>query len=88
VQPQQVPHDAFVVTVIKEPVREMTPADVIIGSLGIAGTLVVLALVLGAIAGGVLVLWNRRFPNTLGHLPPVSPSVAITDALPPPTQSQ
>ena len=83
---QQPPHDAFVVTVIKEPVREMTPADVIIGSLGIAGTLVLLAIVLGAIAGGVLVLWNRRFPNTLGHLPPVSPS--ISGGLPPPTQSQ
>ena len=83
---QQAPPDAFIVTVIKEPAREMTPADLIIGSLGIAGSLLLLALVLGVAAGGILVIWNRRFPNTLGHLPPVSPSV--TGGLPPPTQSQ
>lgn len=66
--------DAFVVTVIREPVPEVTVADVIIGSLGIAGSLLALALVLGVLAGGWLVLWNRWRPASRRHLPPVRPS--------------
>lgn len=82
---QQKPPDAFVVTVVQEPVPEMTVADLIIGSLGIAGTLLLLALLLGLVTGGLLVLWNRRFPAARRHLPPVRPS--FTDAgLPPTTQ--
>ena len=74
--------DAFVVTVIKEPAKEMTVPELIIGSLGIAGSLVALALVLGVIAGGWLVIWNRFRPASRKHLPPVSPG--FTDAgLPP-----
>ena len=46
---QQNPPDAFIVTVIKEPPKETTLADVIVGSLGITGLLVLLALFLGAI---------------------------------------
>ena len=75
---QEKPPDAFVVTVIKEPVKEMTVADLIVGSLGIAGSLLVLALILGAAAGGWLVLWNRWRPASRRHLPPVRPN--FTDA--------
>jgi hypothetical protein len=75
---QEKPPNAFVVTVIKEPVKEMTVADLIVGSLGIAGSLLVLALVLGAVAGGWLVLWNRWRPASRRHLPPVRPG--FTDA--------
>lgn len=63
------------VTVIKEPAKETTVADVIIGSLGIAGLLVLLSLTLGVIVALVLVRWHRRFPPERDHLPPVSPSV-------------
>jgi hypothetical protein len=84
---QQTTPNAFVVTVIKEPVKEMTVADLIVGSLGIAGSLLLLAVVLGAVAGGALVVWNRLFPATRRHLPPVRPS--FTDAgLPPTSQPQ
>lgn len=79
--------DAFVVTVIKEPPQEMTVADLIIGSLGIAGSLLVLALVLGVVAGAGLVFWNRWRPASRRHLPPVRPS--FTDAgIPPTSQSR
>jgi hypothetical protein len=71
---QEAPPKAFVVTVIKEPVKEFTVADLIVGSLGIAGSLLVLALVLGAVAGGALVFWNKRFPANRRHLPPVTPT--------------
>ena len=71
---QQAPQPAFVVTVVKEPAKELTVADLIVGSLGIAGSLLVLALVLGAFAGGALVVWNRRFPADRNHLPPVRPT--------------
>lgn len=72
-QGQQAP-DAFVVTVIKEPPQELTVADLIIGSLGVAGSLLLLALVFGVVAGAVLVIWNRFHPAAARHLPPVSPS--------------
>ena len=68
--------DAFIVTVIKEPVKEMTVADVIVGSLGIAGILVAVSLVLGLLLAAVKVGWNRSHPPERGHLPPVSPLVA------------
>ena len=74
--------DAFVVTIIKEPAKEMTVPELIIGSLGIAGSLVLLALVLGLVAGAWLVIWNRFRPANRKHLPKVSPG--FTDAgLPP-----
>ena len=75
---QQQPPSAFVVTVVKEPVKELTVGELIIGSLGIAGSLLALALVLGAVAGGALVVWNRRFPADRNHLPPVRPTSTTT----------
>ena len=79
---QEKPPNAFIVTVIKEPVKEMTVADVIVGSLGIAGSLLALALVLGLVAGAWLVIWNKLRPASRHHLPPVRPG--FTDAgLPP-----
>ena len=78
-QPKQ---DAFVVSVIREPEPEITVEQIILGSLGVAGSLLVLALILGAVAGGVLVVWNRLRPASPDHLPPVSPS--FPDATTPP----
>ena len=80
---QQKPPDAFIVTVIKEPAKEMTVADLIVGSLGIAGSLLALALVLGAVAGAWLVVWNKWRPASRRHLPPVRPG--FTDAELPPS---
>ena len=80
---QDKPPDAFLVTVIREPAKEVTGADDIIGSLGIAGALLVLALALGVVAGGLLVIWNRWRPTSADHLPPVKPS--FTDAELPPS---
>ncbi len=78
---QQNPPDAFIVTVIKEPPKETTLADVIVGSLGITGLLVLLALFLGVIVSVFLFKWNRR-PGG-GRLPPVTPTVSeppVTDS--------
>ena len=66
--------DAFIVTVIQEPEPEMTVADVIVGSLGVAGALLVLALLLGVVAGAVMVLWRRWRPRNWRPMPPVSPT--------------
>ena len=74
---QQAP-DAFVVTVIKEPERGMTAADLLIGSFGIAGGLFLVALVLGLVAGFILVVWHRLRPPEMHHLPSVSPTIAVT----------
>ena len=76
----------FIVTVIKEPAKEMTVPELIIGSLGIAGSLLLLALVCGAIAGLVLVVWNKFHPPTERHLPAVSPQMPV--GRPPNTPAQ
>ena len=76
----QKPPDAFIVTVIREPEPEMTVADVLIGSLGVAGALLVLALLLGLVAGALMVLWRRWRPREWRPMPPVSPSWTGDDA--------
>lgn len=71
--------DALIVTVIREPEPEMTVADVIMGSLGLAGALLLVSLILGAVAGAVLVGWYRLRPRPWRPMPPVSPSVPDPD---------
>jgi len=75
------------VTVIRPPEKEMTVSELIIGSLGVAGTLLVASLVLGIVAGGVLVIWHRIRPTPWRPMPPVSPSLANAD-VPPSNQVQ
>jgi len=70
----QKPQDSFVVSIIKEPSKEITVGELIVGSLGIAGSLLLLALVFGALAGAGLVIWNRFHPAERNHLPSVRPS--------------
>jgi hypothetical protein len=82
-QPQPSP---FVVTVIREPAPEMSVPELIIGSLGIAGSLLLLALVCGAVAGVALVVWNKFHPPVDRHLPSVSPQVPV--GRPPNTPAQ
>jgi hypothetical protein len=74
--------DAFVVTVIKEPPEEETVADVIIGSLGMTGALLLLALLLGGVVGGALVLWRKIRPTPWRPMPPVSPSIPAEEPRP------
>jgi uncharacterized protein YacL len=49
----------IIVRVVEEPVHETTIADVIFGSLGLVGILLISALVLGILLGGGLILWKR-----------------------------
>ena len=79
---QEQPADAFIVTVIKEPVPQATVADLIIGSLGLAGVLLLISIALGGIVGMLLVRWHRRHPPGRDHLPPVSPLIPDPDAPP------
>ena len=63
------------VTVIPAtPAEETTVADVVIGSLGVVGVLVSLALVLGILLAGARVVWSKRHPAAEDHLPPVTPN--------------
>ncbi len=73
---QQQKPDAYVVTIIRPPERELTVGDVIIGSLGVAGAAILAALVLGAVVGGGLVMWKRFFPKDWRPMPPVAPSLS------------
>jgi hypothetical protein len=72
--------DAYMITVIKEPVKETTIADVIIGSLGITGILVAVSLLLGLLVAALRVGWNRSHPPERGHLPPISPLIPDPNA--------
>lgn len=71
--PQQpVPSQTFVVRVIPvTPAPENTVLKMVAGSMGIAGVLILLALVLGVAVAGVRVVWQKRHPPTDDHLPPV-----------------
>jgi hypothetical protein len=79
--------DAYIVTVIRPPEREITVSDVLIGSLGVAGAALAAALVLGAVVGGVLVVRHRLWPKDWRPMPPVAPSFSTTDG-PPSSQSR
>jgi hypothetical protein len=51
--------DPIIVRVVEEPVKETTIADVILGSLGLVGVMLLSALLLGMLLGGALVLYKR-----------------------------
>ena len=58
VQPAQ-PLMPFIVKVVEEPTKEISPADVLIGSLGITGLFLLGAALLGFALGGALILFRR-----------------------------
>jgi hypothetical protein len=67
---------SLVVTVIPStPAERTTVGDVIIGSFGLAGALVLLALALGVVVAALRVAWIRRHPREADRLPPISPYV-------------
>jgi len=63
-----------IVTLVEKPTPQTTFADVILGSLGITGVLILIAAVLGCIMAVWLVKWNQRHPPEEGHLPSISPT--------------
>ena len=80
------PQQPFVVTIVPEtPAPQTTVADVVLGSLGVAGTLLVLAMALGVVMAAVRLGWNRLHPPSEDHLPPVTP---FTEASAGPPSSQ
>jgi uncharacterized protein YacL len=69
------PPDSIIVKVVQEPVRSTTIVDVLVGSLGLVGALLLAALVLGAILGATLIgikIFRARY-----NLEPVPDSEAL-----------
>jgi hypothetical protein len=48
-----------IVRVVEQPVHETTISDVIFGSLGLVGVLLIAAAIMGLVLGGVLILVKR-----------------------------
>jgi ABC-type nitrate/sulfonate/bicarbonate transport system permease component len=53
------PPPSIVVRVVEQPVHETTLSDVILGSLGLVGVLLIAAAVMGLVLGGGLILFKR-----------------------------
>ena len=69
------PTNPIMVRVIEEPVETTTIADVLIGSLGLTGAMLLAAAVLGALLGGILIgikLLRARY-----NLEPIPDSEAL-----------
>jgi hypothetical protein len=49
----------IIVRVVEQPVRETSISDVILGSLGLVGVLIVAAAILGLVLGAVLISFKR-----------------------------
>jgi hypothetical protein len=62
---------AMIVTVVEKPSQQTTLGDVIIGSLGLTGVLVLIAAVLGVLFAGGRMMWNHRHRPDDDHLPSV-----------------
>ena len=66
----------LIVRLVETPTKEITLADVIFGSFGLVGALVLTALVSGGVLSLLFLAWNRRHPPESDHMPPVSPLIA------------
>ena len=67
----------LIVTLQRDPEPTTSIADVIIGSLGVAGVLTVLALIAGAVFGALLVYLRRRRQVEDDHMPSVSSQIPL-----------
>ena len=63
-----------IVTLINKPAQQTNFADVILGAFGIAGVLLVIAVVAGAVMAFGLVIWHKRHRPEDDHLPSVTSS--------------
>lgn len=65
---------AIIVRLVEQPAPEVTIADVILGSLGVAGLMTLTALVLGAFVGWILIRRSRNRGIEQEH----PPSIMVT----------
>jgi ABC-type phosphate transport system permease subunit len=66
----------MIVTIVPEPDKGMSFADVIVGSFSLTAIAIVVAAVLGVILAYVLIRWHRRHPPEDDHLPSINPLIA------------
>jgi hypothetical protein len=69
------PPDHVLVSVVEQPVEQTTIVDVLVGALGLTGALLLTAVVLGALLGGILIgvkIFRARY-----NLEPVPDSEAL-----------
>jgi hypothetical protein len=59
------PAGPIIVKVVEEPVRETTVVDVLLGSIGLTGVLVLIAALAGLALGGLLVWLKKRRGDAL-----------------------
>jgi hypothetical protein len=69
------PGEPIVVRVIEEPVKETGVADILVGALGLTGVLLLAALLLGGLLGGILIGIKRL--RAKYNLEPVPDSEAM-----------
>ncbi len=72
---QAAPDPSIIVRVVQEPVKSTTIVDVLVGSLGLVGALLLAAVVLGALLGAMLIgikVFRARY-----NLEPVPDSEAL-----------
>ena len=69
----------FIVEIIRPPAEELTIADLLVNSLGLAGAFAVAAIPLGLIVGYLMIKWNARRPPEADHMPHVSPSMELNE---------
>lgn len=65
------PQDSFIVEIIRPETKEVTVVDVLVGALGVAGGLALLALPLGALVGWWLIRRSRRHRPEDDHMPSI-----------------
>ncbi len=66
------PSTPVVVEIIAEPTRETTVYDVLVGSIGLLGVIVLAAIVVGLLVGGLLIAikkWRDRHDMAERHAP-------------------
>ena len=64
---------ALIIRLVERPAREITVADVLIGSLGVAGVMTLAAVALGALLGWLFIIRSRRKGIEQEHPPSISP---------------
>lgn len=76
--PQQA--QPFIVEIIRPPAEEQSVADLLVGALGLAGALALVAIPLGLVAGYLLIRWNARRRPEADHMPHITPSMQLYSA--------
>jgi hypothetical protein len=68
---QQAP-PTVIVTLVPKPTQQVNIADVLVGSLGLAGALLLGAAVLGVVFALGMVVWKKLHPPEEDHLPSIT----------------